>query len=464
MFNRQTWKRKRPVQGAPASSLLRRQDLAEWVTETGTTLTFSRQRPVLDFDPGYESQTASEPSSLDCALGKRPAKKSRLIRKKLGVTRLAKLSSSISADHDRYGAGVDDSHRVDTRASGQSLGLRELHQQDTHEEMASLSELASCKPQVHVSPKADLFQAPLLPTPQGTPRLRPVNSPSEAPPTILFIPEPGNSKTGRPFLPLSAGHPMLMQWKKTFPLIRTATLAILGRGNKGSIEFCSVNGQPSLCITCRRPSKIDTNLLHFKLAEWGFPAVVCQGSLKRSCDDNDPRTSWSIPAVNGRYSRRVFCGASLGTAAGKFSDHKVTLGGYIKVKHQGDNYWTLYAETVHHALEPEEDEMDNELGSSDGENSDLSDSEDNTPGVREGALESYGREIKFCSPAKPDFSRSRTRAEKHLQLCRLFPRLGQLYDHPTGPEPRPVTEEDTAFGKAIWSSGLCKDRGAQVRF
>jgi hypothetical protein len=307
--------------------------------------------------------------------------------------------------------------------------------------------------------------------------------------TVTFLENDEIESNTLAFLALPVGHPMLKKWVEILPCVRNTIKDILGKGNKGSVDFCSFRGEPTLCITCRRPNRVKVKPLKTSLAAWGLPAVIAKSSNKRSVWPDkyeDPRRTWSIPAVSARFNRRVHCGSSLGTSLSPFQNHKVSLGGYLKLLHQDKDYWTLYAVTVHHAIEPPEKEWAGESVTSDSDDSqastyssDVSDEDEisdfeeggsvpshlcqqNTARVVNGALEGVRGDINFCSPAGPDFDYAMQRKE-HLQyLCRLRPGLARMFNHGIFPEQRPISEGDTAFGKAIWSSGLCKDNGSEV--
>jgi hypothetical protein len=266
------------------------------------------------------------------------------------------------------------------------------------------------------------------------------------------------------FLPLHVGHPMLRRWNEVLPSVRQTIKEILGSGNKASVDFCSFQGVPSICISCNKPGKIDKSLLERKTKEWGFPAVIAKSSKKKSYGPGgkDPRISWSVPAVNSRHNRRADCGSSLGTINGPFDEDKVSLGGYLKLKHQSEAHWTLYAATVHHAIEPREDyDYQSDSDSSDTAESRFStNSNGETPGIINGVLGGFEGEISFCSPARVDFMQAQLRRDQLNRLCQLRPGLAQIFG--SCGEGRLISHKDTAFGKARWSSGLCKDNGSKV--
>lgn len=65
----------------------------------------------------------------------------------------------------------------------------------------------------------------------------------------------------RKTLSLPFGHPKSRQWTEMLPSIKACTRDIMGKGNGGALELYLVNGEPTICITCWDPLKLNLALV-----------------------------------------------------------------------------------------------------------------------------------------------------------------------------------------------------------
>lgn len=204
---------------------------------------------------------------------------------------------------------------------------------------------------------------------------------------------------------------------------------------------------------------------------------IAQGKVRRSGnDEHDWPASATVsdqelcmlPSIHGHYMQRPTCGASLGTADGPLQGGKVSLGGYLKIKHLCRRDWSYYAMTVHHILvsddrkEPalsitgnEEDEEMTEPGY------------DYSPGVCNGLYDvgnGPGGKVKFSCPAVPDAETLVSRLEgRRIMRCanESYAAIDNV-DNLDDLLNKVCTRENTMFGNAVWSSGLCLDQDVEV--
>lgn len=294
-------------------------------------------------------------------------------------------------------------------------------------------------------------------------------------PCTSFNVEPRHSKH-HSTLPLPFGHPKSRQWTEMLPSIKACTKKIMGRGNGGALELFAIKGEPTICITCSDPRKLDLALLRSCMEPLGLRFNITQGKICKSAGEHDglgsavypDQSQCMVPAVHGHYMQRPTCGASLGTADGPLKDGKVSLGGYLKVKHLDRRDWSYYAMTVHHILVSDDQ---NELPSSitcNNEDEEMAEpGYDNSPGVRNGVYDvgdGPGGRVAFSCPAVPDTQSLVSRLEdRRIMHCAnedyaAIDNLDNLDDLLN----KLCTSGNTMFGNAAWSSGLCLDQDVEV--
>lgn len=284
---------------------------------------------------------------------------------------------------------------------------------------------------------------------------------------ISLYKESPSSRQQRDLMPVSFCHPALKTWKELLPSIEPRLGAIMGRRNPGSLDLFELKGVPTVCITCRNPSKIDYYLLASCLAQSDFPIIVGKGLTRASAGGDGSRDllrdGWCVPAVNGHYEERSSCGASLGTVGGPWSKSKVSLGGYVMVKYAGRQEWAWHGMTVHHLLDDGEEDIedgeDQSMADENDEDDDLLSYEDCTTvdRVTNGAFRSqelHHQRIQFCSPSNTDLEHLRSRLRVRSSRCRQSERYAMLDDaHGIDRTLAILHEVDTTFGQALWSSG-----------
>ena len=281
-------------------------------------------------------------------------------------------------------------------------------------------------------------------------------------------------------LPLPFGHPKSRNWRQLLPSIKACTQAILGNGNGGAIELFCVDEVPTVCVTCWNPSKVDHNILVMCMKPLDLPIVITKGKVRRSMDDQcrnlnntafcgKSRFREARPPVNGHYMRRPDCGASLGVFEGPLSPWKVSLGGYLKLKHVNRADWVTYAMTVHHVLVEEgPNSQASSDESNDGDEDMIEAGYDYAPGVYDGVLPGAGdwaKKITFSSPAMPDLKDLISRLKSRLNKCRSSEQYANLDDIENLKSLLiELHHSDCAkFGHAAWSSGLTLAEGVEVR-
>lgn len=297
-------------------------------------------------------------------------------------------------------------------------------------------------------------------------------------PCTSFNVEPRHSKH-HSTLPLPFGHPKSKQWTEMLPSIKACTKKIMGRGNGGALELFAINGEPTICITCWDPRKLDLALLRSCMEPLSLRLNITQGKICKSAGDEPDglrsavypvQSQCMVPAVHGHYMQRPTCGASLGTADGPLKDGKVSLGGYLKVKHLNQRDWSYYAMTVHHILVSDDP---NELPSSitcNNEDEEMAEpGYDNSPGIRNGVYDvgdGPGGRVAFSCPAVPDTQSLVSRLEnRRIMRCAnedyaAIDNLDNLDDVLN----KLCTSGNTMFGNAVWSSGLCLDQDVEVSY
>lgn len=306
---------------------------------------------------------------------------------------------------------------------------------------------------------------------------------TQSKPLISFYVGKGNHSKHRDTLPLPFGHPKSGQWTQMLPLIKACTKDIMGKGNGGALELFVLDGEPTICVTCWDPSKLNLALLKKCMEPLGLGISVAKGKVRRSAGNEHDESGdqgilgdrpWSLPSIHGHYMAQPTCGASLGTSEGPFKDGKVSLGGYLKIKHLHRGEWSYYAMTVHHVLVDSKHKQScspNMNGCEDvGEDEDQEMADagyDTSPGVCNGVYsvgEDSMKKIMFSSPAVLDGKDLVSRLENRRIMRRAnedYASIDSLDNldtvlHAVG------TSDSTMFGSAAWSSGLCLDQDVEV--
>lgn len=301
-------------------------------------------------------------------------------------------------------------------------------------------------------------------------------SPTTAP-LISINKEPSHPKY-RNTLPLQFGHPKSRQWTEMLPSIKACTREIMGKGNGGALELFLVNGEPTICITCWDPLKLNLGLLSSCMRPLGLHINVTRGKIEKSASDQhdwpaigtiSDQGQCTRPSIHGHYMQRPTCGASLGTADGPLKGGKVSLGGYLKVKHLYRHHWSYYAMTVHHILVSDDQKASSLTIAGENEDEEMAEpGYDYSPGVCNGVYEvgeGPGARVALSCPAVPDAESLVARLEgRRIKRCASesyaaidnLDNLDDLLD-------KMCTRESIMFGNAAWSSGLCLDQDVEVR-
>ncbi|KAI9868875.1 MAG: hypothetical protein M1830_005503, partial [Pleopsidium flavum] len=290
-------------------------------------------------------------------------------------------------------------------------------------------------------------------------------------PPFSFYVEKANRSKHRDMLPLPFGHPKSRQWTEMLPSIKACTKDIMGEGNGGALELFVLDGEPTICVTCWHPFKMNLALLKSCMEPLELHINIAQGRIRKSAGDEHGNAvavnsgPCSLPSIHGHYMQRPTCGASLGIAQGPLKNGKVSLGGYLKIKHLHRREWSYYAMTAHHIL------VDNNHASQCGDNDeDQGMSEagyDYLPGICNGVYsvgEELTKKIVFSSPAVPDAENLVSRLEsRRILRCanESYASIDNLDNLDTLLN-LVCTSNSTTFGSAAWSSGLCLDQGVEM--
>lgn len=296
------------------------------------------------------------------------------------------------------------------------------------------------------------------------------------PPIISFNMQPSHPKH-RNTLPLPFGHPKSRQWTEMLPSIKACTREIMGKGNGGALELFLVNGEPTICITCWDPSKLNLALVRSCMEPLGLHINITRGKVQKSVSDGydwpvtgamRDQGQYMFPPVNGHYMQRPTCGASLGIADGPLKGGKVSLGGYVKVKHLCRSHWSYYAMTVHHILVSEDQRDPSLLNTGNDVDEEMAEpGYDYSPGVGNGVYElgdGPGVRVRLSCPAVPDAESLVARLEgRRIKRCasESYASIDNL-DNLDDLLNKMCTRESTMFGNAAWSSGLDLDQDVEV--
>ncbi|KAI9821065.1 MAG: hypothetical protein M1827_003798 [Pycnora praestabilis] len=274
---------------------------------------------------------------------------------------------------------------------------------------------------------------------------------------------------------LPTGHSKLSDWEKLSPTVTKNFRAIMGPENPGCIEFLAVKGEPTVCITCRTPKRMNRNLLHKLVDPFGFHISIGKGRI-RLCgfwvgdtenDGGSENDDSGWPSSHGQYVQKPACGASIGVRNNaSLEGASTSLGGYIKLLRPGQQRWQYYGLTNHHLIENDEEE---------GEEGDdtIADKETRYPdeiqqldlgplpataGVLNGVLQTQNLDRKtfnLRSPSKSDFDDELCRLKQRSFFRSEFSDYKGLDNQDLQPVIAALGNSDVSFGRAMYSSGLC---------